>query len=612
MGKFYDLPPPWNPGYAIPGNVADEGLERHAFVTGMTARGTYDNPSVGSSGYAIPGYVRDEAYGQNAMGTRWAPRGSYAGPPVPHWLNQHPKAPIVKLGGLGGTDVQPAQIPAAYRAYGNRAATAIVKAIHAVTPAHRTAALKRALDHIDPTLYNHVDSLTKNYIRAGVPSTQALHAGISHAMSHGILKDMVKTGRGARVRKNSHLGLVALGASPSTTLIPSTSRTPGYAAGLPGQHRTCAPPAGFTWVAATPSAPNGHWEILRVGQTPAPAPVNPDGSCGTVKVVVHPSTVKAGQIMMVGSVRFAAMDVANRKTSTTQVIACDTSKVRTIGAIYKGEMLPQEFQDHVCEILARDCHPCVVTSMEDATDGHLMGNLKAFFPNCPARVNKDFVGINKDADNPVTITVNPLTGESYGIYMQLRAEDPSKPTGCPSNAVSLLLTFKKNPNCGDFLTVSNIAEVAGLTLATGGIVGLVDLVRLAACDIWKYIRIVVVAIVDAVEAAVNYVGDLACQLVNSAAGQVGAVAGGAAIGAAEGGPKGAQVGATAGAVGVQVGKALCNGQPITCPPGQYSADGKTCVPIQESSNLLPILLIGGVGLAAIVMINKKHKKKATP
>lgn len=84
----FNLPPPWNPGYAYPQNVEDEGLERHAFTTQWAERGSFDNPKVGTAGYAIPEYVLDEGYGQGTMTTRWAERGSYPGPKVKHWLDK--------------------------------------------------------------------------------------------------------------------------------------------------------------------------------------------------------------------------------------------------------------------------------------------------------------------------------------------------------------------------------------------------------------------------------------------------------------------------------------------------------------------------------------------
>jgi len=94
--NFYNLPPPWNPGLAIPGNVMDEGLERHAYVTRMLSRGTYDSATQGGGygGYAIPQYVLNEGTGRGTFTTKWLPRGYY-GPNLPHYLNRQPVANIV-------------------------------------------------------------------------------------------------------------------------------------------------------------------------------------------------------------------------------------------------------------------------------------------------------------------------------------------------------------------------------------------------------------------------------------------------------------------------------------------------------------------------------------
>lgn len=86
----YNLPPPWDSGYALPQNVRDEGLERRAFVTKEMPRGTYDAPNVGTGGYAVPKYVMDEGYGQGTFTTKWLPPGSITVAPVAHRLNIRP------------------------------------------------------------------------------------------------------------------------------------------------------------------------------------------------------------------------------------------------------------------------------------------------------------------------------------------------------------------------------------------------------------------------------------------------------------------------------------------------------------------------------------------
>lgn len=101
----YRLPSAWDPGYAMPKNALDEGLERRAFTTKWTPRGTYDNPAVSKTpgGYAIPKYVQDEAYGQGARVTSWQPSGTYNGPKIPQYLNQRPHVAIA--GSPGGAKV---------------------------------------------------------------------------------------------------------------------------------------------------------------------------------------------------------------------------------------------------------------------------------------------------------------------------------------------------------------------------------------------------------------------------------------------------------------------------------------------------------------------------
>jgi len=87
----YNLPPPWDPGFALPSNVRDEGLQRQAFVTKQLPRGTYSMPNVGTGGYAVPDYVMKEGYGQGTFTSKWLPPGSYTVPPIPHALNSRPR-----------------------------------------------------------------------------------------------------------------------------------------------------------------------------------------------------------------------------------------------------------------------------------------------------------------------------------------------------------------------------------------------------------------------------------------------------------------------------------------------------------------------------------------
>ena len=120
--SFYGLPAPWNPGYAIPRAVMEEGLQRHAYTTAWMPRGTYDRTTGGTAGYAIPEYVREERTGRGAYTTAWAPRG---GPQIRHVLNRHPVANIVQraLSGLGAIlpEYLPPKSPPPTRLVGRRA-----------------------------------------------------------------------------------------------------------------------------------------------------------------------------------------------------------------------------------------------------------------------------------------------------------------------------------------------------------------------------------------------------------------------------------------------------------------------------------------------------------
>lgn len=101
----YNLPPPWDAGFALPQNVRDEGLERRAFVTKEMPRGTYDMPQVGTGGYAVPDYVMKEGYGQGTYTSKWLPPGTTTMPAIPHWLDNRPKVSSEKKMAGGGRKI---------------------------------------------------------------------------------------------------------------------------------------------------------------------------------------------------------------------------------------------------------------------------------------------------------------------------------------------------------------------------------------------------------------------------------------------------------------------------------------------------------------------------
>ena len=107
--------------------------------------------------------------------------------------------------------------------------------------------------------------------------------------------------------------------------------------------------------------------------------------------------------------------------------------------------------------------------------------------------------------------------------------------------------------------------------------------------IWAGIKWVAAKVVDFVKDAAEWIKDKACDLFTSPVGQIA----GAAAGAYVGGPTGAQ----AGAMGAQIAAQACSSPqptPETPPP-----------PPAPSSNLMPLLLLGGAGVAAVLILGRK-------
>lgn len=222
--NFYNLPPPWNPGYAIPEATYDEGLRRQAFVTAMMPRGTYSAPKVGSGGYALPKYVKDEGYGQGTFTTSWLPRGYY-GPDLPHYLDQtfskivgdQPTAggngvilDMETLGDAWGGGGAPVSYvaPDIYGTYGKRAAAAIITHVQRLPAPNRAAAMKSMMDKIDSSLYSRAGKYTSQLAKRGLPAKAAMANGVAIAMREGFVNELTKLGKTrAAPQSTSLLGL---------------------------------------------------------------------------------------------------------------------------------------------------------------------------------------------------------------------------------------------------------------------------------------------------------------------------------------------------------------------------------------------------------------------
>jgi hypothetical protein len=288
----YRLPPPWDSGYAIPGNVRDEGLERHAIVTKWMPRGTYDNPPVRNvSNYAIPQYVKAEGYGQGAKVTQWQPSGTYSGPKIPNWLNQRPQRTVSASGktvsiarpsgrsgmqGMGavppinGGDVLAMAtddvFPEPWGSYGIKAATTILGNLQKLPANQRKPALKSVLNAVDPTLWTRTQQMTQRHIAMGKPPAQALHAGLARAMSSGIVAELHRTGKTQKYPSpNSLLGLGCygctgvIGALGAVEIVPSGVQQ--GAAAAQQSTVTASPSSGGTvydpTVGSSPATPEG-------------------------------------------------------------------------------------------------------------------------------------------------------------------------------------------------------------------------------------------------------------------------------------------------------------------------------------------------------------------
>ena len=274
----YNLPPPWDPGYAIPNNVRDEGLERTAYVTKWMPRGTYDAPVVGTGGYVVPKYVLDEGYGQGTHTTKWQPRGTYNGPIVPQWIQRQPRvvgqqsisrnaaAVTFQRAALSGdTDTVNAidgepPMPKLFEDYGRRAAEAILRHVRGLTGPARKAELKRVMDAIDPSLWRRTADITRRYVSKGLAAAHAFHLGLSRALATGIAAEMVHAGaKRSAPQPRSLLGLGCYGCSAALGALGATRSAGGGGTGVSTTIQNL-------WMAAatTPPDPNRH-KYITVG-----------------------------------------------------------------------------------------------------------------------------------------------------------------------------------------------------------------------------------------------------------------------------------------------------------------------------------------------------------
>lgn len=474
----YRVPPPWNTGYALPQNVDDEGLRRHAYTTAWAPRGSFDNPSVGTAGYAVPSYVVKEGYGQGAFVTKWAPRATYYGPKIPHWIDEQASKVVgakklpggavkMQIDTLAGTEAKATGGATPFANYGLTSAAALIETVKMMPPDMRTAQLRKALDQIDPTLYARAEKLAEIEAKAGVPALVALERGIGAAMSTGISKEIIELGRGKYPAKQTQLGAVC-----------------------------------YSCFAALGDA----------------APT----SGGDAMFKIGPFMIPRGK----GK------------------------------ATWKSGSITDE-QKH----WLRECGLTTAHAYKDA--GWKNFNLRGILNNGEWPLVKFTVTPEMTQSNVVS---GMKVGEEWAFYTKGKTYEYGE--------FEVILAPYKAPKDP---TKKSMWQRA-----------------------WSAIKKAVVAVVNFAKDAARWVADKACKLIGSPVGQVAAAAAGAAAGAYMGGSTGAQVGAQVGAAGAQIAAQACG-------PKAKAKDEDRGPPPQEEkkSNVLPLLLLGGAGVAAYAMTRKK-------
>lgn len=553
MGQW-NLPNAWDPGFALPKSVNDEGLERRAFITKMMPRGTYDETNVGTGGYVVPQYIKDEGYGQGAFTTKWQKGGSY-GPGVPNWLNQRPKVVSErKLPGGGKAitikalgDDEP--LHPAIDEYGQRAATVLIGQVASLPASRRAPALRAIMDKVDKSLWSRTQTIWKRYLSQGMAPAEAFPRALARAMSAGIAAEIVKTGMtGAAPQAKSLLGLGCYGCLAML--------------GADEPVAMCPPPAGFTWVAATTDIP-GHWERLRKGATPVNGPCDPTtGKAPTIQVRDHTTKyLKIGPFYFNPNVTRtwgigSGKNVANI-AAAPDVVVTDPSHVPAdwVAFISKNLLDPTKAK-MVTDYVGPDA-PKSYGWYEEQDVAPWLQRLGLDPGKTPA--NQGWIRALHLGTQPFAKLKHPTTGDDLTLHIILARADRTKDWNATTNPTALKLYLAKVPDKGVWASIWD-------TLATiTGVIG------------------------DIANEVLDTLGDLACGLIQS---PVGPAAGAAAAGAAGAPPQ-------AGAQGVAIAQSACGTSP---PPPTVPA------PVAAPSlPILPLAIAGGAVLiiAALATGNKK-------
>jgi len=319
--SFYHLPHPWDPGYAIPKYVMAEPPERGTFTTQWLPRGTI--PVLVPDYLAKPGKQllgRDDA-DLGSLGGSTLRGNSLAGTSLAgtSLSNDTLGAREYTLEPLGQTEMA---------SYGKRVATTLIGKIKTLPSHQRPAAMRRAMDAIDPTLHARAEKIANAARSKGVPAPAALHHGIATAMTQGLVAELAQTGRGRNGRSR-------------------TSRQPGPLHGLAGMraHRALgADPIIFSGAAGLQVQP-----ILSFASPPTATPAPGPAPGKMITVGPWQFEDKQGATRFVGWAEVPSVNAA-WKAKAIQRLGMLTSGSSPVGFMWSGgpspkaqEVLPRVF-----------------------------------------------------------------------------------------------------------------------------------------------------------------------------------------------------------------------------------------------------------------------------
>lgn len=607
---FYNLPPAWDPGFALPKNVQDEGLERRAFVTKWLPRGTYDDPSVGTGGYAVPKYVQDEGYGQGTFTTKWQPEGSYDGPSIPHWLNQRPK--VVNSTPLPGGGQQVTiqalgddPLPEPFESYGQKAAQALISRVAPLPPGQRQLALKKILDTVDKTLWSRTQGFFNRYVAQKMGPADAFPLALSRALSTGIAAEVILTGRrGTAPQANSLLGLGCYGCGAVLGALALGDDAATAAPALPPGCR--AAPDGYTWIYASGAQP-GAWAKLNPGETPQPVCSTPPAGAYTwaTRPAVAGAPVPVVEVrdhaptydVAIGPFQFDSSTLTRSWATGSAPSQTSTNRAGSPDIMYISPdpnfQIPPQPQGSNIRAITPDVLAWVAARLTEAKNssgqadvfkhypdksaqyGYSEPDAKMWFdamgisPSTPVRFHR-MVALRLGTNDDPFYLASDNTGAPLILHVMLDRAVFQQPYDQKKNGLALKVWLSKIPTGGSALDalldpMTYINPIQGLQATAG----------LASAGL------------DAVKTGLNDLSNLACQVVSTPVGQAGAGAAAVVVGAPP------QVGVA----GANIAAQSC-GQP---PPAPVVA---------PKSSILPYVLLGGGGIIVVALLTRPRKKES--